>query len=240
MRTISTRSTEAAPRATLTAFSTQVGRSARRRWGLAGAAALAVLSMLLLLLVVQWSMRSPAVPPKTSTATVAEGSVIGTLPAAGVIERESPVRVGTALPGQVVAVRASIGDLVERGQVLARLDNLEQRAAGSPATPRRRRHEVTLAIDNNDGTLRPDLSVLVELPTATSERALNVPVSAIDRHTRTADGLGTERPLVWLVHGTAPPTPLPVEVGVGDGQRVEIRGDGLEPGRIVKLRTTAR
>jgi HlyD family secretion protein len=45
------------------------------------------------------------------------------------LERESTVRVGLTLPGQVVAVSAEPGDNVVRGQVLARLENLEQRAA---------------------------------------------------------------------------------------------------------------
>jgi HlyD family secretion protein len=47
----------------------------------------------------------------------------------GRIDFESTLRVGSELPGQVVTASAGVGDRVKRGQVLARLDNLEQRAA---------------------------------------------------------------------------------------------------------------
>jgi len=64
-----------------------------------------------------------------STAVVTEGAVTGILRAPGLLELGATVRVGLALPGQVVAVDVDVGDEVRRGQVLARLDNLEQRAA---------------------------------------------------------------------------------------------------------------
>jgi HlyD family secretion protein len=53
----------------------------------------------------------------------------GELEVSGRLYLETVVRVGSTLPGQVVEVKAVPGDHVRRGQVLARLDDLEARAA---------------------------------------------------------------------------------------------------------------
>src|SRR5689334_10624626 len=124
----SVRNRDAASAATLTAVLLEPRRARRSRRALPRSALTAVVG-LLALLAVQLTMRSPAPSPPMARATVFEGSVMGTLPLAGIIERESTVRVGSGLPGQVVDVRTDVGARVERGQVLARLDNLEQRAA---------------------------------------------------------------------------------------------------------------
>jgi RND family efflux transporter MFP subunit len=60
-------------------------------------------------------------------AVVTTGAVQGTLRVLGRLEAKSAIRVGSASPGQVVAVAVAAGDRVRRGQILARMDDLEQR-----------------------------------------------------------------------------------------------------------------
>lgn len=61
------------------------------------------------------------------TSFVTLGAIEGVLPARGVLTLADTVRVGSPLSGQVVAVVASPGDRVKKGEILARLDDLEQR-----------------------------------------------------------------------------------------------------------------
>jgi macrolide-specific efflux system membrane fusion protein len=68
-----------------------------------------------------------AAPVPAQIAVVTTGAVEGTLVVPGRLEARSALRVGAGAPGQVVAVTVSVGDRVRRGQVLARLDDLEQR-----------------------------------------------------------------------------------------------------------------
>ncbi len=73
---------------------------------------------------------APSAPrPFCPRAMIVQGSVAGVLRAPGSLAPKSVVRIGSLLPGQVTAVNADVGDRVARGQVLARLDNLEQRLA---------------------------------------------------------------------------------------------------------------
>jgi macrolide-specific efflux system membrane fusion protein len=58
---------------------------------------------------------------------VGRAAVADTLRAAGRLEARATVRVGGTSGGQVVEVKVAVGDRVARGQVLARLDDLEQR-----------------------------------------------------------------------------------------------------------------
>jgi len=71
----------------------------------------------------------PRVLPPPAVVTVTEGPVVGTLRLSGRLEFERTLRIGTSLPGQLVALGADVGDDVRRGQMLARFDDLEQRAA---------------------------------------------------------------------------------------------------------------
>ena len=57
------------------------------------------------------------------------GHVAGLLRAPGRLTVKSTVRIGSSHPGQVVAVDAVVGARVTKGQVIARLDDAEQRAA---------------------------------------------------------------------------------------------------------------
>jgi macrolide-specific efflux system membrane fusion protein len=70
--------------------------------------------------------RSPG-PPPYRLAIVARGSIEGTLLVRGRLEAEHAVRVGAVAAGQVATVDVAVGDQVVRGQVLARMDDLEQR-----------------------------------------------------------------------------------------------------------------
>jgi HlyD family secretion protein len=81
------------------------------------------------------ALRRPrrAAPPAYRTELVTRGSVVGTLRMEGRLQTQTTARVGSLSAGQVVAVAVDVGDGVRRGQVLARLDDLEQRAAVADA-----------------------------------------------------------------------------------------------------------
>jgi HlyD family secretion protein len=68
-------------------------------------------------------------PRTCATALVARVPLSGKLTTTGRLSPTSSVRVGSELPGRVVAVYAAPGDAVTRGQVLARVDDADQRAA---------------------------------------------------------------------------------------------------------------
>jgi RND family efflux transporter MFP subunit len=89
-------------------------------------AALLVASVIGGLLLVLPRVRTP-VSPGYQLAIVARGSIEGTLLVPGRLEAEHTVRVGAVAAGQVVSVDVAVGDRVVRGQILARLDDLEQR-----------------------------------------------------------------------------------------------------------------
>jgi HlyD family secretion protein len=67
--------------------------------------------------------------PVCPRASVARGPIAGTLALPGRLAPASVVRVGASEPGQVIETKVDVGDHVAKGQVLARLDNLEQRIA---------------------------------------------------------------------------------------------------------------
>jgi multidrug efflux pump subunit AcrA (membrane-fusion protein) len=370
----------------------------RRRWPTVGlGAALLVLAAIAGAAYLARDRRSsPPAPARHATVAVTEGPVAGALTLSGRLEFERTVRIGTAVSGQVVAVGAEVGQTVRRGQVLARLDDLEQRtalvsadvqrtmadlqltrtelrlldsagvtgdllgavpldellenaepeaqldamtaaaqlarqkalvrlargqlaqrtvkapadgvvlarsfdrgetiAASPPGPPLfildvrpghlllrvqiderhvsrvqagpvrvvvpshdrslvgevvgvtspgdvgganegAARYQVDIAIDNADDTLRPGLSALVSLPMSSGAAALRVPRAAIDGTSapRAGGTGGTSTGTLWLVAGTGPASPSPVEVGVTDGQLVEVSGPGLRPGMTAEL-----
>jgi HlyD family secretion protein len=71
--------------------------------------------------------RVPA-PRACETAMVTSGHVAGLLRAHGRLTVKSTVRIGSSHPGQVIAVDATVGARVTKGQIIARLDDAEQRA----------------------------------------------------------------------------------------------------------------
>ncbi len=74
------------------------------------------------------TLRVPA-PRACETAVVTSGHVAGLLRAPGRLTVKNTVRIGSSHPGQVVSVDAVVGARVTKGQVIARLDDAEQRAA---------------------------------------------------------------------------------------------------------------
>lgn len=67
------------------------------------------------------------------TERVRRGAVAGVLRVEGRLQALTSARIGSMSPGQVVAVEVDVGDAVTRGQVLARLDDLEEKAAVTDA-----------------------------------------------------------------------------------------------------------
>jgi HlyD family secretion protein len=74
----------------------------------------------------------PRLPNRTELVT--RGAVVGLLKAEGRLQSQATVRVGSISAGQVMTVDVDVGDRVRRGQPLARLDNLEQKAAAAEAS----------------------------------------------------------------------------------------------------------
>jgi len=68
-------------------------------------------------------------PPPCPHALVTRGPTRGVLRTTAPLALRDMVRIGTALPGQVVSVKAKAGDQVSRGQPLVQLDDLEQKIA---------------------------------------------------------------------------------------------------------------
>jgi HlyD family secretion protein len=70
------------------------------------------------------------------TAIVVHGSMSGTLRARGQLMTEREIRIGAEGPVRVVSVRAREGDRVKKGQILAVLDDVEERAKLTAARAR--------------------------------------------------------------------------------------------------------
>jgi len=84
---------------------------------------------------------------------------------------------------------------------------------------------VVADVANTDGALQPGMSAVVDLAIATGRDALSVPTAAL-----TTEGEST---LAWLSDGSGRATPTPVTIGVANVDFTEIRGAGVEAGRIV-------
>jgi HlyD family secretion protein len=67
------------------------------------------------------------------TDRVTRGAVAGVVSAEGRLQTQTSARIGSISAGQVVAVEVGVGDIVTRGQTMARLDDLEERAAVTDA-----------------------------------------------------------------------------------------------------------
>jgi HlyD family secretion protein len=72
--------------------------------------------------------RVPA-PRACETAMVTSGHIVGLLRSPGRLAVTDAVRVGSSEPGQVIAVGVAVGASVAKGQIIARLDEVGQRAA---------------------------------------------------------------------------------------------------------------
>src|SRR3569623_84949 len=119
----------------------------RRRWSLALGSLCALLACAVVAAgtyAVLVTRAPPPVEPEGATVTVTAGPVIGTVSLSGRLDFERTVRVGSSASGQIVAMRAGVGELVRRGQVLARLDDLEQRTAVDTADVQRTLADIQL------------------------------------------------------------------------------------------------
>jgi len=122
-------------------------RRRRRRWSLALGSLCALLACAVVAAgtyAVLVTRTPPRVEPEGATVTVTAGPVIGTVSLSGRLDFERTVRVGSSSSGQIVAMRAGVGELVRRGQVLARLDDLEQRTAVDTADVQRTLADIQL------------------------------------------------------------------------------------------------
>ena len=98
-----------------------------RKWGLLAIVVIAAGAAAAALLVT----RNSAIEVSEATAVTASGSAAPTaiLQATGYVTAESEATVSSQIPGQVAQVYFDEGEHVQRGQVLARLDDSAQRAA---------------------------------------------------------------------------------------------------------------
>jgi len=118
------------------ASSVDQGPARRRHRPDAFAIGLALLVMLAVVLAVMGAgmlvrARNQAPAPRYRTETVTRGQVTGVLRVPARVVPRSVVRIGADRVGRVVAVTVAPGEVVKRGQVLARLDDRELRALAS-------------------------------------------------------------------------------------------------------------
>jgi len=124
----------------------------------------------------------------------------------------------TVLPGRASFVVPAQGGREFAGTI--REVTLSPTALRSPAP-----YVVVADVANTDGALQPGMSAVVDLAMATGRDALSVPTAAL-----TTEGEST---IAWLSDGSGRPTPTPVTTGVANVDFTEIRGAGVEAGRIV-------
>ena len=92
-------------------------------------------------------------------------------------------------------------------------------------------YRALLEVPNPDGTLRPGMSVLVDVPMVSLTGALHVPSGALRSPPDGAGGGGGT--VIWLAGDGGRPIPTPVHVGVADGELAEVEGAGVASGRVV-------
>jgi RND family efflux transporter MFP subunit len=109
-------------------------RSARRSSFRAAGALAAVVAAVVIAIAVRDALVKPPPPRPCATAIVSYGSVAGVLRVPGRLTTDTTVDVGARQPGLVVSVPVAVGALVRKGDVLARLDDVEQRAAAGVAS----------------------------------------------------------------------------------------------------------
>ncbi|HXT99980.1 MAG TPA: HlyD family efflux transporter periplasmic adaptor subunit [Polyangia bacterium] len=138
-------------------------------------------------------VKAPA-PRPCATAVVSYGSIAGTLRSSGQLTVETSVRLGSSQAGLVVAVNAPVGARVVKGQVLARLDDAEQRAAVAGADAQltsaellgiRAERELLTEIEQRRGLgLRPELppDELLEGKAGDAQLEYLHDVAMIDKH----------------------------------------------------------
>jgi multidrug efflux pump subunit AcrA (membrane-fusion protein) len=138
-------------------------------------------------------------------------------------------------PARVIVPAAGERSFV--GEVVG-IAPVQPSAGRGPRTEAPARYHVRVVVDDGAGTLKAGLSATVELPMSSPAGALRVPTVAVDR-TRLADG-GRETAVVWTARGAGPPTPIPVEIGVGNGEYTEVRGPEIRAGTAVVLHERPR
>lgn len=89
-----------------------------------------------------------------TTATAHRGTITRTVSTVGVIQAHSETQLSARAPARVLAVRVHEGDRVRRGQLLARLDDREARAALDSALAGVRAAEAALAKARGGAALR--------------------------------------------------------------------------------------
>jgi HlyD family secretion protein len=131
-------------------------------------------------------------------------------------------------PGQATFVVPAFPDRVFHAHLGAVEPTLAPRAE-EPATTG---YRVRLTAANGERQLRPGMTATVSIPLASDREALQVPVEALQSSIEgSADAHGS----VYVLDAARHPRRIPVEVGVTDGHRVEIRSAKLEAGTSVIL-----
>jgi HlyD family secretion protein len=113
----------------------------------------------------------------------------------------------------------------------ANIGVIEPATPAPPVAGSRTGYEVRLLASNHEMQLRPGMTATVSLPFASANEALQVPIEALRER---PDG-GETRNAIYVLDPARRPRRVPVEVGVTDGHRVEVRAATLEPGASVIL-----
>jgi HlyD family secretion protein len=179
---------------------------------------------------------SRAVEPGETVAAGVPLVVLGTDPSEmQVVASLSEGDISRVQPGKATFVVPAFPDRVFQ----ARLGAVEPAIAASTTTTGSHAEEVTpsgyrvrLLAANREQQLQAGMTAIVSIPLASARESLQVPVEAVQ--VGTGEG-GEPHGSVYVLDSARRPQRIPVEVGVTDGRRVEIRSAKLAPGASVIL-----
>jgi RND family efflux transporter MFP subunit len=207
-----------------------------------------ILAVLVVLGVGLWFGRQRLAPPVVELITPTRGVALDAVYATGTVEPSLEIRIAPRTPGRIVELLVDEGDVVRRGQLLARLDDADLRASVAELEARARyargqfertrelRNQALVAADALDRA-RTDLeaaqAALRRARETSAQMRLTAPSSGtiIRRDAEVGEYAAVNTPLFYL----AGPEPLRISADVDEedvprvrvGQRVLIRSDAF-------------
>lgn len=103
-------------------------------------------------------------------------------------------------------------------------------------------YTVVVSVENPDGRLLPGMTATVDFVIGSTSDAFVVPNAALrfrptEQMLEAAGKAAPATSVLWTVEGSRPTT-VPIEIGLSDGQRTAVSGEGLRPGMQVIVGTT--